>query len=149
VTYSYGPFSILCSGVAPQPLPCGASDQTAPAFLQQLDASTTRSLANGYGVSFEYGGSVEHGLGSPSDSQWLRRVSLTKAFGAEGQLQIGFRSINGTGGFALPGGNIAISYHQRFRDQSNLYLEFGTPGATATLHRFILKLVKHVGGAGA
>lgn len=76
-------------------------------------------------------------------------MSLTNALGTEGQLQIGFRSINGTGGFALPGSNVAISYRQRFGDRSNLYLEYGTPGTTATPHRFILKYVTHVGGAGA
>jgi hypothetical protein len=146
LTYSYGPFGVVCSGVAPQPLPCGTSDRTAPSFLQQIDLSTTRALKHGYGVSFEYGGSVEHGVGVTSDSQWLRRLSLTRALGTEGQLQIGLRSINGTGGFATPGTDIAISYHQRLRDESNLYIEYGTPGAPATLHRLILKFVKHIGG---
>jgi hypothetical protein len=85
-------------------------------------------------------------VGVTSDSQWLRRVSLTRALDTEGQLQIGLRSINGTDGFATPGTDIAISFHQRLRDESNLSIEYGTPGAPATLHRLILKFVKHIGG---
>jgi hypothetical protein len=32
------------------------------------------------------------------------------------------------------------------RDESNLSIEYGAPGAPATLHRLILKFVKHIGG---
>jgi hypothetical protein len=145
-TYSYGPFAVTCSGIAPQPLPCGAASQTVPAFVQQIDASTTRTLAHGYGISFEYGGTIERGLETTADSQWLRRLSLTRAVGTEGELQIGLRAVNGTGGFALPGADLALSFHERLRDESNIYVEYGTPGAAATLHRLILKFVKHIGG---
>jgi hypothetical protein len=147
-SYSFGPFGVYCPGSAPQPLLCNGETQTyAPAFVQQLDVSTTRQIGHGYGLALEFGGTLEHGIDDPSDSQWLRRLSLTRSFGSEGQLAIGLRSISGTGGFAAPGVNLAVSYHQRLANQSQLYLEYGTPAAIATLHRFIVKYVLHVGGA--
>ncbi|HMC44999.1 MAG TPA: hypothetical protein VKJ77_06720, partial [Caballeronia sp.] len=147
-SYFYGPFAVFCPGVSPQPLVCGAgfANNFTPAFVQQLDVSASRTLGHGLGVSAEYGGTIEHGTGVPEDSEWLRRVSLTRAFGTEGQLAVGVRSINGTGGFALPGTNIALSYHQRMHDGSQLYLEYGTPAAAATLQRAVIKYVFHIGG---
>lgn len=145
--YSYGPFALGCSGTQTQSLACGsAPGGFVPAFVQQLDLMTARTFGRGYGISFEYGGTIERAARSPEDSQWLRRASLTRAFGSEGQLAVGLRSISGTGGYAAPGVNLAVSYHQRFANASQLYFEYGTPAANATLHRIILKYVFHIGG---
>jgi hypothetical protein len=118
----------------------------ANAYTHQIDLSTTRALGRYYGVTLEYGGTIDQGTPGPLDSQWLRRVTLTRSFGNNGELAVALRSINGTGGFASPGVNFAFSYHQRFRDQDNLYVEYGTPAAPYTLHRFIVKYVFHAGG---
>jgi hypothetical protein len=147
--YSFGPFAMYCPGTQPQPLMCtGAPLIFANAYTHQLDLSTTRSLGRYYGVTLEYGGTIAQGVPGPLDSQWLRRIALTRSFGSNGEFALALRSINGTGGFAAPGVDLAFSYHQRFRDQDNLYVEYGTPAATSTLHRFIIKYVFHTGGAG-
>jgi len=147
-SYSYGPFAVFCPGVQPQPLICAATPAGAfvPAFVQQPDVSAARTLGHGYGVSVEFGGTIERAARLPEDSQWLRRLSVTRAFGNEGQLAVGVRSISGTGGFAPPGTNIAISYHQRLRNASQVYFEYGTPAASATLQRVVVKYVFHLGG---
>ena len=116
-------------------------------YVQQMNSSLARSFGT-YGVSLEFDGNIERtGAGGPIiDSQWLRRVSLTRAFGRDASLAIGVRSINGRGGFADPGNNIAVSFQQRFANENLLYLVYGTPAASQTLHRFIFKYVFHVGG---
>ncbi len=128
VSYTWGPFGGL--------------------YVQQTAASITRVIGP-YGISFEYDGNVERlGAGGPiRDSQWLRRVAFSRTFGRNASIAINLRSINGTGGFATPGTNVALLYQQRFANQDMLYLEYGTPAAPQTLHRFIVKYVFHVGGA--
>jgi hypothetical protein len=127
VSYSWGPFG----GV----------------WVQQLNSSLARAFGV-YGISLEFDGNVERASpGAPiSDSQWLRRVSLTRAFGRDASLALGVRAINGRGGFADPGTNLALSYQQRFPNEDMLYLVYGTPAAAQTLHRFIFKYIFHVGG---
>ncbi|HEY8320925.1 MAG TPA: DUF5916 domain-containing protein [Candidatus Baltobacteraceae bacterium] len=121
-------------------------------YLQQFSSSTTRQFGL-YGISFEYDGSVERRTdltyfpAPDRDTQWLRRVSLTRSFGKNASLAIGLRGINGDGGFAAPGTNLAISYHKRFADLNEVYFDYGTPAATSTLNRWILKYVFHFGGA--
>ncbi|HEY8312992.1 MAG TPA: hypothetical protein VIG51_02355 [Candidatus Baltobacteraceae bacterium] len=131
------------------------------AFVQQLSASTSQKLGRGvYSVSLEYDGTLARALaGVPAgnifgfapgytlDSQWLRRISLTRSFGKDASLAIGYRAINGYGGFAIPGKDLAVSFHRRFRNQDELYLDFGTPASPKTLNRFIAKYVFHGGGA--
>lgn len=130
VTYSYGPF--------------------AGYYLTQTSAQTTRRFKQ-YTVSLEYDSSVQHGLPQFStagiDSQWLRRVSIARSFGKDATLSIGVRSINGTGGFASPGQNLAVAFHQRFKSMDELFLNFGTPASPTTLDRFLVKYVFHVGGS--
>lgn len=110
--------------------------------LQQLSLSLHKQYG-AYGIGFDYAGSVERG--GTIDSQWLRRLSLTRSFGKDASLAIGLRNINGNGGFALPGTDIALSYQQRFINGSMLYVSYGTPAAPSTLHRLILKYVFHTG----
>lgn len=148
--YSFGPFAVGCFNVLSEPLPCVAAvNSFSPAYTQQLDISTTRTFHGGYSATLEYGGTLEHAFAGPSDSQWLRRLTVTRAIGNEGQLALSLREISGTGGFALPGEDLAISYHQRFHNQSQLYFEYGSPASYTTLQRFIIKYVYHVGSGGA
>ncbi len=127
VTYSWGPFG--------------------GGYLQQMTFSTAQQFGL-YGISFEYDGTVEHASSTqPYDTQWLRRVSLTRAFGKSASLAIGLRAVNGDGGFAAPGTNLALSYHKRFANLDELYVDYGTPAARGnTLHRVIVKYVFHAGG---
>ena len=55
------------------------------------------------------------------------------------------RSINGNGGFAVPGTNLAATFHRHWSNGNELYLDYGTPAATSILNRFIRKYVFHVG----
>ena len=115
-------------------------------YLQQATFSTARQFGL-YGVSFEYDGTVERGAAIPYDTQWLRRFSLTRAFGRSASLAIGLRSANGNGGFATAGTNLALSYHKRFANLDELYVDYGTPAAPGnTIHRLIVKFVFHAGG---
>lgn len=120
-------------------------------YLQQMSFSATRQFGL-YGVSFEYDGTVEHAApfsvpGTPGlDAQWLRRLSLTRSFGRDASMAIGLRGINGSGGFASPGTNLAVSYHRRFANLDELYVDYGTPAAATTLDRFLVKYVFHFGG---
>ncbi|HKU66824.1 MAG TPA: hypothetical protein VJP85_03515 [Candidatus Baltobacteraceae bacterium] len=116
-------------------------------WVQQLNSSLVRSFGT-YGISLEFDGNIERtARGGPIfDSQWLRRISLTRSFGRDAALALGIRSINGAGGFADPGTNLALSYQQRFANEDLLYLVYGTPAASQTLHRFIVKYVFHLGG---
>lgn len=126
-TYAWGPFG---SG-----------------YIQQT-ALLDQRVFGAYAVSFEYDGNVERTRagGTIRNSQWLRRVALSRSFGRDASIGFALRGINGTGGFAQPGTNLSMLYQQRFPSQDLLYLEFGTPAATQTLHRVIIKYVFHAGG---
>jgi hypothetical protein len=116
-------------------------------YVQQTSASVSRTFG-AYGVTLEYDGNVERAAAGalPFNSQWLRRFDLTRSFGPDATIALELRSVSGTGGFAAPGTNPALLYQQRFSNQNMLYLEYGTPAAAQTLHRFIAKYVLHVGG---
>jgi hypothetical protein len=139
------------------PAPVDASYVWGPfggSYLQQITFSTTRQFGL-FGLSTEYDGTVEHASAAqPYATQWLRRVSLTRSFGKNASLAIGVRNINGLGGFALmPQGitattNLAVSYHQRFPNLDELYVDYGSPAIQDnTLHRLIVKYVFHAGGS--
>lgn len=132
------------------PAPVDASYAWGPfngGYLQQMTFSTAHQFGL-YGLSAEYDGTVEHASAAqPFDTQWLRRISLTRSFGRSASLAIGLRSVNGTGGFATPGTNLAFSFHKRFANLDELYVDYGTPAAPGkTIHRFIVKYVFHAGG---
>jgi len=146
-SYSAGPFAIQCVGLASVPSFCAsASTPFVPAFLQQVTLSGARSLGRSYAVSAELDGTLERPMTGRSDSQQLRRLSLTRSFGSDASFALGLRTIAGTGGYGTPGTNAAASFHQRFRNQSELYVEYGTPAAYRTLQRMLVKYVFHVGG---
>ena len=119
----------------------------AQGYVQQTQFVHARVFGE-YAASFEYDGNIERPrAGGPiSNSQWLRRLAVSRSFGRNATLGIALRGINGTGGFAQPGTNLSMLYQQRFPSQDLLYVEFGTPAATQTLHRFIIKYVFHAGG---
>jgi hypothetical protein len=49
----------------------------------------------------------------------------------------------------VPGLNLAASLHQRFRNDSELFINYGTPAANQTLQRLIVKYLVRIGsGAG-
>lgn len=127
-------------------------------YTQQMDLASTQ-VRGPYGLSLEYGSTTVHRipgitgylpsglLAPPIDSQWLRRVSLTRSFGKNASIAIGLRNINGDGGYAQPGTDLALSYHQRFSNANELYVVYGTPAYYQTLHRFLVKYIFHVGGS--
>ena len=114
-------------------------------FLQQIASSYTEKMGV-YSLSLEFDGTVERRSLAAIDSQWLRRLSLTRSFGRDTSLAIGLRSISGRGGYSTPGTNLALSFNHRFANQDQLYLDYGAPAAPSTLHRFIMKYVFHTGG---
>jgi hypothetical protein len=126
-----------------------ANNALQPVFLQQLSLSTSAQRGV-YGISLAYNGAIEHAerssLAPSIDSQWLRSIALTRSFGRDASLAVGLREVNGNGGYAPPGTNLAISYHKRFRNLDELYFDYGTPAAASTLNRVILKFIFHVGG---
>lgn len=126
-TYAWGPF--------------------AGGYVQQTQFAGQRVFGQ-YVFAYEYDGNIERSrAGGPiSNSQWLRRIALSRSFGRDASIGIALRGINGTGGFAQPGVNLSMLYQQRFANQDLLYLEYGTPAATRTLHRYIFKYVFHTGG---
>jgi hypothetical protein len=133
----------------PEPLTVGYTwGPFAGFYVQQTQLSYARVFGR-YDASVEYDGNLErHAAGSPIyDSQWLRRLTLSHSFGSDASFGVALRNVNGTGGFASPGLNLSALYQQRFASQDLLYVEFGTPAATRTLHRFIVKYVFHAGGA--
>ena len=117
------------------------------AYLHQYSLVTSRPLGRLLTLSLEYDGTFERDLllGTPN-SQWLRRVTIGANLTRRSNLTASLRSINGYGGFATQTGtNIAFAYHRSFA-HGDLYLNYGTPAAGTTLHRFIVKYVFRVSG---
>lgn len=116
-------------------------------YLHLYSLSTSRPLGRYLTLGAEFAGSVERNTVTGAlDSQWLRRLTLGAELGPDENLTVSLRGINGAGGFAIPGVNLAAAYHRRFRNGNELYLNFGTPAAPYTLDRTIFKYVFHFGG---
>jgi len=143
VTTSWGPFETF-----------NADGTLRPTYLRQYSLSTSRPLGRTYTLGLEFDGTLEafparYANLRAYDGQELRRISLGKALGAESNLSVSLRSISGSGGFAVPGVNLAASFHRRFSSAGELYVNYGTPAAPATLQRLIVKYVFRAGsGAG-
>ena len=115
-------------------------------MLHQFTSTTSRPLAGHLALTLEYDGTWERAFATGQlDSQFLRRVGLGASLGPDSNFSVSLRSINGNGGFALPGTNLAATFHRHWSNGNELYLDFGTPAATSTLDRFITKYVFHVG----
>ncbi|HET9096648.1 MAG TPA: DUF5916 domain-containing protein [Candidatus Baltobacteraceae bacterium] len=116
-------------------------------FVNLYSISTSRPIGRMLSLGLEYDGTRERGIASGmADSQWLRRISIGALLGPDENFTISLRAINGRGGFALPGTNLAAAYHRRFRNGDELFLNYGTPASPYTLNRFIMKYIFRVGG---
>jgi len=117
-------------------------------FLQQYSLSASRPFGTRFSAAAQYAGTYGRTISDGAlNSQWLRLISLGYNLGADSNVALEFRSINGlvNGLTTVPGVNLAVSYHSRFSNGNQLYLSFGTPAATQTLNRFIVKYVIHAG----
>lgn len=118
-----------------------------PNYVHLFTIVTSRPLWRRFTLGLEYDGTYERAFSNGElDSQWLRRVSLGYSISDESTFNIGLRDINGYGGFATQiGNNLAFGYHQRFTSGNELYVNYGSPAAGATLNRLIVKFVFHAG----
>jgi hypothetical protein len=146
-------FNLLGGGIGFRdgtPTPVDFSYNEGPfgsAYTHLFTSTTSRPIGRHLSIGLEYDGTYERDLASGSlNSQWLRRVSLGASFGADSNAAISLRGINGTGGFATPGLNLAASYHRRMPNGNELFVNYGTPAANATLERVIVKYVLRIGG---
>lgn len=110
-------------------------------YLQQMGISGARALNHRMSASWEYDAARERLFSGRSDGQWLRRVSVAYSLGSDSSLSFGVRGISGRGGFADPGNNFSATLHRVFAGGNELYAAFGTPSASSTLNRFLLKYV--------
>ena len=124
----------------------GASDNDAD-WVHLYSLSFSRPVFRVFSLGFEWDGTYERALSNGTrDAQFLRRLSLSAQLGTDSNFTLSLRGINGNGGFAIPGTNLAAAFHRRFRSGDELFLNFGTPAASATLDRFIVKYLFRFGG---
>jgi hypothetical protein len=118
-------------------------------YVHLFSLTTSRPLTRRLSLGLEYDGTYERAFSDGAlDSQWLRRISLGYNLSNESSLSLELRDINGLGGFANStqvGNNLAVAFHERFREGNELYVNFGSPAAGATLNRLIVKFVLHEG----
>jgi hypothetical protein len=116
-------------------------------YVHLFTLTTSRPLGQKLTLGLEYDGTYERAFSNGTlDSQWLRRVSLGYNLGPESTFSLELRDINGYGGFATQiGNNLAVAFHERFAAGNELYVNFGSPAAGATLNRLIVKFVLHAG----
>ncbi len=108
-------------------------------------SQTSRPLGSRYTLGLEYDASYERSLQTGAlESQFLRRISIGFNLNRSTNMTIGLRGINGIGGFAQPGVNLAAALHVRTQS-GDLYVNFGSPSAVATLDRLIVKYVLRIG----
>lgn len=116
-------------------------------YVHLFTIATSRPLGRGLTLGLQYDGTYQRAFASGElDSQWLRSVSLGYDISNESTFNVALRDINGYGGFATQiGNNLAIGFHERFPAGNELYVNYGSPAAGATLNRFIVKFVFHAG----
>lgn len=115
-------------------------------YLQQFNVAATRPLGARYSLQATYAGTHERSDVVGVDGQLLRSVAIGDSLGPDAQVTLAYRTINGNGGFAVPGRNFAAALHTKFRGGSELFVNFGTPAANATLDRLIVKYLLRIGG---
>ncbi len=145
VSFSGGSFGLPPPNGGPAVCDSPGGDAV-PAYLQQYTVSSSHRFGQRLTLSVETDGTRERYQSFGDDNQWLRRVSLDESLGKQADISIGYRSISGTGGFAAPGQNFSLGLHERFANQDELYVNFGSPAANSTLNRLIAKFIFHVGG---
>lgn len=108
---------------------------------------TSRPAGKRFSIGLEYDASYQRALAAGTlDSQFLRRISIGFNPNSAINLTIGLRDVNGLGGFSpQEGSNLAAGFHWRLR-AGDLYANYGSPAAYATLDRFIVKFVLRAGG---
>jgi hypothetical protein len=117
-------------------------------FLHQYSLTTARQLGTHVSLSAEYAGTYGRTLSDGQlNSQWLRQLSVGESLGTDSNVSLELRSINGNvdGLTTVPGLNLAASYHRKFSNGNELYVAYGTPAATQTIDRFIVKYILHLG----
>lgn len=114
-------------------------------YLQQLNGSLTRQLSRRYSAELDYGQVEERSFSGVADGQVLRRLTVFGALSRDESINLAYRVIQGTGGFSVPGKNVALSYFRRFGAGSTLQAEIGSPAAARTLDRYVIKYVLLVG----
>jgi hypothetical protein len=126
----------------------GALFTTAPTtfYLHQFTSSTSRPLGERFNLQLEYDGNSESFPSGQVLTQQLRRIGIGESFGPNTNVSVALRDIAGAGGFAAPGVNLAVGFHERFRTGSELFVNYGTPAAGVTLDRLIIKYVLRIGG---
>jgi hypothetical protein len=115
-------------------------------YLNQTTTTFTRALGPA-SFSVDYAGTREKAYSGLSDGQWLRRFTLAVPLGRDGNASIAYRDVSGRGGFATPGRNLAASLRKRFSNGNELFVNYGTPAANATLDRWIVKYLLRLGGS--
>jgi hypothetical protein len=116
-------------------------------YVHLFTSTTSRPLTQRLSIGLEYDGTYERSFTTGIlDSQWLRRVTLSYNLTSESTFSIALRDINGLGGFATQvGNNLAVAFHDRFKSGNELYIDYGTPAASATINRLIVKYIFHAG----
>jgi hypothetical protein len=116
-------------------------------YLHQYDSSLSRQVNRRLSFSINYDGTYAS-LNGVLTSQWLRRFSVSEALGTDSNVSLEYRVINGNIGVVPqpPGANLAVSFHDLLRNGNTLYLSYGTPAASQTLNRFIVKYIFSSGG---
>jgi len=151
--YMWGAFATLCPAGPPAPLFCTGPSLSnwVNTYDQGYQAVGRAQLGPRFTITLETDGSYERpfALAVPADSQFLRKMTLGESLGSDANAAVELRSITGTGGFSAPGLNLAVSYHKKFATGNELFVAFGTPAASATLDRLIVKYVVHIGAGGA
>ena len=116
-------------------------------YVHLFTLTTTRPITHTLTLGLAYDGTYQRALSNGVlDSQWLRSVTVGMNLSTESTLTVALRDINGYGGFATQiGNNLAVAFHERFRTGNELYLNYGSPAAGATIDRLIVKYVFHAG----
>ncbi|MGR4065697.1 MAG: hypothetical protein ACLQPV_09680 [Vulcanimicrobiaceae bacterium] len=149
VTNRFNLFAIPIGYGDGTPTPIDASTSWGPYgtnYQHLYSFTTTRPFGHKIVVGLEYDGSLQRAFSNGElNSQWLRRISLGYQATADSAFTVGLRDINGTGGFSTPGINFSAGYAARLHGGDELYVNWGTPAANATLDRLIVKFVFHAG----
>jgi len=115
-------------------------------YLQQFNVAWTRPIGERLSLQLTYAGTHERSDAIGVDGQVLRNVAIGESLGPDASVTLAYRSINGFGGFAAPGDNVAMAFHTKFHNGSELFVNFGTPAAQATLDRVVVKYLLRIGG---
>jgi hypothetical protein len=116
-------------------------------YLHQYSSSLSRQLGRRLTFSINYDGTYASSKGILS-SQWLRRFSVSDALSSDSNVSLEYRVVSGNIPFETqaPGANLAVNFHELFRNGNTLYVTYGTPAASQTLNRFIVKYIFNYGG---